>query len=373
MSNPRVLCAALVGVCAAVLLAACGSGSSGASTNPNDPRSVPDSARWVAPGGSDSAEGTKDKPWATISGALERMTDGGTVVVAAGTYDERITAATPATAARPILVRSAPNSQPIIRPANSDATIEVASGAAFITFEGLTFEGATGESSANIYVSGTAHDITFRRCASRGSARQGFFSERTTTNVRVENCSFSKNGGSGPENQDHNLYVEGTGHVIVNNVIVGARNGYGVQVYPVATNVLVANNTIVGNRNGVVVGADEKGVTTGVQVANNIIAFNAQIGISTYWGDGVAGAGNTARTNVLHKNGQGDLDPSATGLRLVDNRTGDPRFANRAAGDYHLKQGSAADGKAAADLAPRVDAEGHPRNTKTPDAGAYER
>lgn len=373
--TPARAVAAVVGVLLATAITGCGgSTKTGAPTTAatGTAARVAADARWVAPGGADANPGTKDAPWATIDGALAKMAPGQTLVVAAGTYAEQVRATVSGSADAPILVQAAPGASPVIHPAGSDSVIEVGSGAGYVIFDGLTFEGARGDSSADIYVSGTAHDITFRNCVARGSDRQGFFSERTTSNVVVDGCTFSGNGGEGPDNLDHNLYVEGSGHRIVNNVIVGAANGYGIQVYPVAHDIAVVNNTIVGNRAGIVVGAEEGGQTHDVTIANNIVAFNQRTGIAPYWGDGMAGTGNVVRNNVFFRNRGGDLDRSVPGLRYVGNRIGDPKFVDRAAGDFRLGKGSAADGLAAPALVPQTDSRGTSRSRSAPDAGAFE-
>ncbi len=373
--NARRAAVAAAGALLVTVVAGCGgtakTGTPTAAATGTEAR-VPADARWVAPGGADANAGTKDAPWATIGASLAKLTPGQTLVVAAGTYQEHVSATVAGTAADPILVQAAPGAAPVIHPPDSDSVIEVGSGAGFVVFDGLTFEGARGASSTDIYVSGTAHDITFRNCVARGSARQGFFSERTTANVVVDGCTFAGNGGQGPDNLDHNLYVEGSGHQIVNNVIAGATNGYGIQVYPVAHDVAIINNTIVGNRAGIVVGSEEGGQTRNVTIANNIIAFSQRTGISPYWGDGVVGTGNVARNNVLFRNRGGDLDRSLPGLRYVANRIGDPKFVDRAAGDFRLRAGSAANGIAAPGLGPDTDRRGTSRSPSAPDAGAFE-
>ncbi len=366
---------AVVALALTTTLAACG-GSSGGSGEPPPPppgTTAPtrDATVHVAPSGADTNDGSEGRPWATLSHAIAELSPGDTLVVAGGTYPESVAVNVTGSTASPITIRSAANARPVVR-ATGAAAIEVGTGAAHVTVDGLSFEGATGESSANIYVSGDAHDITFRACQSRRSARQGFFSERTTRNVLVEGCSFSDNGGRGPDNLDHNLYVEGTGHRIVNNVIVGAKNGYGIQLYPATTDVVVANNTIVGNRSGIIVGAEETTATTGVIIVNNIVANNERTGISSYWGN-APGSGNVARSNVLFKNGQGDLDRSGGGLTFRANTIANPKFVDLTARDFRLLPGSAAEGRAAPDEAPETDYSGGGRPATAADVGAFER
>src|SRR5258708_12848247 len=66
----------------------------------------------------------------------------------------------------------------------------------------------------------------------------------------------------------------------------------------------------------------------------------------------------------------------AIGLQKGRTDTGrimaDPKFANAAAGDYHLQSGSPAIGAGAAAYAPSTDLDGKPRSTTPPSIGAYE-
>ena len=135
-------------------------------------------------------------------------------------------------------------------------------GAAYARFYGLIFEGAQGGSTTNIYAYGNAHDIEISGCENRGSARQGFFSEASVSRIHIIGCYFHDNGGSGPSQQDHNVYLQGSYNAVLGNLITGAGNGYGVQVYPSGDHALVAGNTITNNgAGGIVIGSDNNGTT----------------------------------------------------------------------------------------------------------------
>ena len=251
---------------------------------------------------------------------------------------------------------------------------QVGNGAAYVRISGLVFEGAKGPSTANVYVSGTAHHITFLRCEIRSSARQGFFSESTTRAVSIVGCDVHDNGGDGPDNLDHNIYMEGRDHVIANSVVTGARNGYGIQLYPSSTHVLVVNNTIVDNRTGVIVGGEGSQATTKALLVNNIVAFNERDGITTYWGDGSRGQGNFALNNLGYGNGDGNFESSGGGISYTRNYARNPRFVRRSARDYHLRSTSGAIDRALGSYAPGFDFDGRKRpQGRRSDEGAFER
>ena len=185
--------------------------------------------------------------------------------------------------------------------------LQLGNGAAYVRLQGLTFEGASGPSTTNVYASGNAHDIEFSNCEVRSSQRQGFFSEPSTSAIQIIGCSIHDNGGGGPTQLDHNVYLQGQRHLLANSRIANAPNGFNVQIYPSSDRIIVTENTIVGAfRDGIIVGSQGGGTTTNLTIANNVIAFNGRYGISTYWG-GAVGTGNLATKNVAWGNSSGDL------------------------------------------------------------------
>jgi hypothetical protein len=238
--------------------------------------------------------------------------------------------------------------------------------------QGLVFQGATGSSTTNVYAWGNAHDIELSSCEITGSARQGFFSEASTSSIQILGCNIHDNGGTGPTQLDHNVYMQGHGHVIANCRIANAPNGFNVQIYPSSDHIIVTENTIVGAfRDGIIVGSDGAGTTSNLTIVNNVIAFNGRYGISTYWG-GAVGTGNLATKNVVWGNTSGQLD--GTGIDFVANTIADPRFVNRAGGDFHVQPGSPAidNGKQEYATSEDLDGGGRPQGAG-PDIGTYER
>jgi hypothetical protein len=245
-------------------------------------------------------------------------------------------------------------------------------GAAYVRFQGLVIEAATGPSTTNVYAWGNTHDIELTECEVRNSQRQGFFSEDTTRAIQVIGCHFHDNGGSGPVQLDHNLYVQGHNHVIANCLIANAPNGFDLQIYPSSDGIIVTENTIVGAmRDGIIIGSDGGTTTTNLTVVNNVIAFNGRYGISTYWG-GAVGTGNLATENVAWGNTAGQLVGS--GITYLANTIADPRFVDRANGNFHLQLGSPAVDAALIGYALTVDLDGAARPQGLgPDTGPFER
>ena len=147
------------------------------------------------------------------------------------------------------------------------------------------------------------------------------------------------------------------------------------HLYPNCDHAIVTANTIVENgRSGVIVGGEAETSDDNV-VVNNVVAYNAQYGVRSYWGL-AAGANSVVRGNVLYGNGAGDLAGDSTGLGLVyeGNTIVDPQFVDRTGRNYRLAAGSGAVDSALPDWSPPVDHDGEARPSGAgADVGAFER
>jgi hypothetical protein len=325
----------------------------------------------VATNGNDSGPGTEAAPWRTVQKALNTLGAGQTAYIHGGTYAQSLRLSRGGTASDPVTIRSAPGEIAILQPSGgSGVPLQLAGGAAYARFYGLVFEGAQGSSTTNIYALGNAHDIEISACEVRGSQRQGFFSENSVSRIHIIGCYFHDNGGSGPTQQDHNIYIQGSYNAVLGNVLNGARNGNGIQVYPQSDHIVVAGNTIVGSfREGVVLGSDGGTTSTDAVIVNNIVTSNRG-GITTYWG-GSTGSGNIVRNNLVWGNLSNAL--SGAGVTWQGNLSGDPMFVNPGGGDFHLRAGSPALGTADPAFVLPADIDGDVRPLGSgPDLGAYE-
>ena len=332
-------------------------------------------AFYVSTSGSDSNAGTISSPWRTVQKALNTLTAGQIAYIRAGTYSQNLVMTRAGTAVAPITIRNYPGEAVVLQPGSGQSDnypLQLGSGAAYIRFQGLVIEGATGPSTANVYAWGTSHDIELSDCEDRNSQRQGFFSDGRTSSIQIIGCFIHDNGGSGPSARDHNLYVEGRNHLIANSLIAGAPNGFDVQIYPSSDGVIVAENTIVGaSLDGIILGSDGQTTTNNLTIVDNVIAFNGRNGIGTYWG-GAVGTGNLATKNVVWGNPAGEL--TGTGITYTANTIADPRFADRANRNFHLQDGSPARDTALIGFALGDDLDGAPRPQGLgPDIGSYER
>lgn len=329
---------------------------------------------YVATTGSDANAGTASAPWRTVQKALNSLTPGQTALVRAGNYTESLLATRGGSATAPITIRNYPGERPIVTAAGGkteNMTLQLGAGAAYLRIQGLTLQGATGPSTANIYAWGSAHDIELSYLEVRNSARQGLFADRTTARIQIRSSHFHDNGGTGPTQRDHNIYIEGANHLIASSLIRSAPNGYGVQIYPSNQSIVVVGNTITGNgRNGLLIGSDGATSATGARIIGNIITGNGEYGIASYWG-GSVGSGNQISRNLVWGNGAGNV--AVTGITVDSTITANPLFVNAAAGDFHLQGTSPALGQGVGDYTPQVDLVGVARPVGGgPDLGAFE-
>jgi hypothetical protein len=309
-----------------------------------------------------------------VQKALNTLQAGQVAYVRGGTYNQNLLLRRSGTVTAPFTIRNYPGERAVLGPGTGESDnmpLQIGNGAAYVRFQGLVFEGATGSSTANVYAWGNAHEVELSACEITRSARQGFFSEASTSSIQIIGCNIHDNGGSGPTHLDHNLYIQGQGHVIANCRVANAPNGSDVQIYPSSDGVIVAESTIVGALlDGIILGGDGGGATTNLTLVNNVVAFNGRYGISTYWG-GAEGTGNVAAKNVVWGNTSGQV--VGNGITYTANTVADPRFVDRASGNFHVQAGSPAIDAAQIEYAlPNdLDGAGRPQGAG-PDVGTYE-
>lgn len=167
----------------------------------------------------------------------------------------------------------------------------------------------------------------------------------------------------GNDTLDHGIYVQGSGHVITNNVIV-RPTGYGVHLYSSPSNVVVAQNTLVGStlRAGILIRTSG----TGIRVVNNVVAGNATHGINYY----SCGGSCVIDQNLAWDNPGGAV--SSAGAAVVTNTTlADPQFVDA---EFRVAGTSPALDSARPDFSYSADRDGVSRpQGGAPDKGAYER
>jgi parallel beta-helix repeat protein len=323
--------------------------------------------RYVAANGSDAAPGTRSRPWRTIKRAVAAAAPGMTIVLRRGVYGgsgQFIDVTASGTAGAPITFIGQK------RPKVIGAFVVDGD---HVRVRGIVFAGPTGRvydrddelggEADQVTVTGDAVEIS--NCEIRNNRGHAGIFLNEAERVRIMGNYIHHNGNFGnpaQANLDHGIYFGSGSGVIANNVVEN-NYAFGVHLYPQPHDVLVTHNTIVGNgRSGVIVAND----STNIRVVNNIIARNAQRGVSGYE---LTGTHNVVENNLFWANR--DDAAGGGGLTLIDNRSGNPRFLARS--DYRLRHGGPALargirlGKVSQDFRGRE----RPRNARA-DLGAFQ-
>jgi hypothetical protein len=327
----------------------------------------------VATSGSDSNPGTLSSPWGTVQKALNTLQPGQRALVRAGTYTQDLVFSRAGTASAPITVASYPGETPVLHAAsNSGDTYPIRVTGSYFRLQGFVLENARGISSTNVYFDVGADHVELSKNEIRFSQDQGVFAEASTSDLQILGNFVHDNGlGHVPgQHQSHGLYIEGTNHLIANNVIATQPFGFGIQIYPQNTGTIIVQNTVVASGySGIVVGGS--GGVSNIRIRNNIFAFNNQYGVAR---DSTCPTSSFADTNVLFGNGSGAVQGGCSGLNTSGgNRTTNPLFVNYGGLDLHLLAGSPAIDYALPAYSPPTDYDGRGRpQGLTADAGAYE-
>ena len=333
---------------------------------------------YVATNGKDSQTGTSSKPWLTISHADKVVQPGDTVIVEPGTYNvgNYLETSTSGTASQRITFTAQNPGTALIRSTGKgdDNPVWVVNGS-YTNYSGFDLQGAGTQGfdidgGHNTFSNNYVHDLGVGGCGYGA----GFMEQEGTPGQNLISANVIKNMGYGTGSQAcRGIKLGSTGTTVQNNVIYNASASC-IELYgPLSgnpANIIIVNNTLFNCAIGVLNGGDSNdGTSSGVYVANNIIANNSQYGISEC---GCDGTGNTY-TNNLTFNNNNNMD---SGGVLLNNLTSDPKFINynpTGTGNYALSSGSPAINAGTSTNAPATDIVGTTRPQGTAwDIGAYE-
>ncbi|MDD5570315.1 MAG: sugar-binding protein [Bacteroidales bacterium] len=345
---------------------------------------------WVSSsGGLNTNPGTQAYPFQTISKAASVVTEGGTVHVAPGTYQENIYTTTDGTvSARIVFVSDTKWGAKIIPPTSSSKSTGFDNRGDYVTIDGFEVDGTIDPVSGTKWTVGInvggegdivknclVHHIYNTGVANSGGgagilldAWYGFNNMQALGNV-VHHVGPTSGGSS----WYHGIYQTATGSI--KNNITYAIAGGGIHMWHDANHITIANNTSFGNGAGFLFGGGDYVHTTGpadyCTFANNIAFDNTGIGFDQ---EGDYGTHNIWTNNLSYQNG--------TNWRLNGNPphtfdvTANPQFVNyirTGGGDYHLKSISPAIDAGTSTYAPSTDFDGNTRPQGTGyDIGAYE-
>jgi hypothetical protein len=343
---------------------------------------------YVAETGSDSGDGTRDRPFRTIARADRAATRGVTVIVLPGSYPGGFETTASGTADEPIVFRSEVRHQARI---DSGGTAQAWwSKGEHVEIVGFEVDGAGTNWRIGLYASGShttlrgndVHDIlrspeAVRAVGGSGGAAIEGDNYYGATDIHVIGNRVHRIGPPDAESSlVHGIYEIASG-TVANNVVYDVC-GTGIQLWHDAHDMVIVNNTVYGSRNGgIMVGAGDRGIGGGglsaragdyVTVVNNIVV-DSEYGL---WEYGRTGVHNVYLDNLVYDNAVDDV-LLLNGLVDTGTIVASPGFVDATAADFRLAAGSRAIDSGSEEHAPEVDIEGVARSLgEGPDRGAFE-
>lgn len=359
-----------------------------AAAPPPDSKAAPASKYnyYVSPDGSNSNPGTEASPFQTIGHAASVALPDTTVHVAKGTYAGGFRTTMSGESNARIVYRSVVKwGARIVPPVKSISNTAWDNRGSYVDIIGFDIDGrgsSTGTAwqhgiyNGGSYVSVRNNQVRHigekRACGGSGSSGIGLDSYykgvksdvigNRVHHIGTPGCKFSKG-----------IYLNTTGRV-QNNVLY-AIGGAGIQLWHDAHHATISNNTVVGSTSGILVGGGDyyhtKGPNDFTNVHNNIV-FDNKKGITEI---GWTGTNNTYRNNLVFQNGGADWG-LRNGLKHTGTISAAPKFVNYSRDgtpDLRLLPTSPGIGKGIASLTPTVDINGKARKLAAYDVGAYQR
>jgi hypothetical protein len=345
---------------------------------------------YVAPQGSDSDPGTREKPFATIQRAADVVNPGDTVIVRDGVYTDLDNEGTmvrvrrSGTPGAPITFRAEHQWRAVLDGQDNKGkyawSLWHEKELSYVNIEGFEIKdfashGFSLQSNTHhILIKGNhVHHIGNIETTTHYGL-DGSYDSESTSYITYNGNVFHHIGRIGPApqnfNLDHGIYACGDHNVIINNVFYDNNAGWGVQVagYDTVDDLLISNNTFAWgkSRGHIVLWQPCHNIT----IQNNIFYQPAVPNAINFFEAPLKNV--VLRNNLVFGGGLKDDDDDGA-CQLVDNIAGkDPRFVNPAKRDFHLRPGSPAIGAGIADLTPPRDADGKARaEGRRPDLGAY--
>jgi parallel beta-helix repeat protein len=237
-------------------------------------------------GCSDNGRGTSGRPFCTIDKGASVATSGQSVLVASGTYAEKVTVRNSGVGGRPIVIRPRRGATVAITGGSNGFVL---SGVQHVQIDGFTITNPTSygisvSNSSDIVLSNNT--ITYAGTPASGQIAAGIRLVNTTASTVTGNIT--------DHNSDHGIYIGtgSTGNTVSYNEASWNANEYRRNANGI--NVIGAGNTVIGN----------------------IVHDNEDSGLQFFTG----GNDNLATLNVSYNNGDHGIDNlNVTGGRLIGN------------------------------------------------------
>jgi hypothetical protein len=392
---------------------------------------------YTATTGSDSNPGTIEKPFKTIVKGIHSMRAGDTLRIRGGTYperlhhNERIVFPSGTSWTNAVTIVAYPGETVILRPGSGGSVVSIETAKQYIIFDRLIFDAINAGSESTIGIMGGANHIRFQNCEIKNSFYNGVMIGWGGLGVTSDynefiNCIIhhsGRYGGAqingvnvpGPDTapgfgRGHGMYIE-TSYNLVRNCNIHSNGEYGLKFYygdpksgrranhntirdsvlynnaqnttryghPIGGGILLATgvnnraiNNIVYNTNvpdPYVHGIDTGYTGTDALIYNNTI-YNVGLGIQVT----ATSTNAIIKNNIIYKTTHLVTEDRGVGTTWSNNLIDiDPRFVDRAAGNFRLESNSPAINQGATLPEVETDILGVPRpQEKRHDIGAYE-
>lgn len=297
---------------------------------------------YAAPGGSDSAPGTRVRPLQTAQRLVDALDPGQTGCFRGGTFAFSLLELSTQD------ITLAPYEDEAVTLEGEIKVLPPGSGS---TIQGLRLNGASGESQIGprIYADGVTlrdNEITNDHasiCVSVGR----YYSSPPPQGVMIERNRIHDCGALPPTNKDHGIYLSEARDTIVRDNWIYNNTDRGIQLYPNADGSTITGNVLDSNGEGVVFAGEGSNTSSNNVVADNVIS-NSNLGWNVYSNpNGTRAEGNVLRHNCLWAGdaapdyeSNGGVETPSENFTARANSVVDPLYVDRDARDYTLSSDS---------------------------------
>jgi len=301
--------------------------------------------RFAAPHGSDSRRGTFRRPFRSAPRLAAALRPGQTGCFRRGTYRSRdLKVDTPRTTLRPFR-----NEQVTLR-----ADIRLKPSARSSVLAGMRLEGSSNRSEIQLTLFADHSGVRGNRITNHHASAScvyvaPYHSGPPPRGVRIVGNRIHGCGELPSTNHHHGIYVAGARRALIKGNWIYDNATRGIQLYPAARRTQVRGNIVDSNGWGVSIGGDDSGsCSNGNKVLRNVIA-NSRLS----WNVHSPPQGPGCRRNVVRRNcvfsglndpqqgSNGGVQKPSRSYRARRNRIARPRYLDRGADNFRLREGSA--------------------------------